>query len=572
VLSLLLSGPGAAEPAFAADWRQWERYIENGQRALDQGREAGAENWFLDAAREAERLDPKGPQLARSLRALADLYRKQGRHREAEALTQRLTTITRPGGLGASSPDVIAALESYAALLREGGRERDAAVVLRRAGRLREVSAGVSRGELLFFNPVAELRSYARLLRQRDRHAEAQSMEMLAAVEARKLIDRYETLRKGFAAESAQPSLTWMTQMAAAWEALNGRLYPEAEGLLVDAVRNAETFGPGDVRLAYSLSVLALAERAQGKSEEFARAAQRAIALLEKASSAHSLTRRGLTVLALTQLRFDFEPAQALTNLERALRMLERDLVRDHPVIGLHLAGLAASHLKLSRPERAKPYLERALAIAAQQYLPDHVPLALGLMTVVDVYVERGDYPRADAINQQVITILGKMLDPDHPDVVTAVEASRVIRQKMKSPTEVVSLVGATTVPLQISGSAMLVYATVNRSQRALLLVDTGATTTAIRPMLLTRLGKTVPDDAPRRRMVIVTGQTVDVPFVTVTIQIGDATIEHFEVSVIEALPGAPDIDGLLGGDFLQRFRVVLERAARRMTLEPLPR
>jgi predicted aspartyl protease len=252
--------------------------------------------------------------------------------------------------------------------------------------------------------------------------------------------------------------------------------------------------------------------------------------------------------------------------------MLERDLVRDHPVIGLHLAGLAASHLKLSRPEQAKPYLERALAIAKQQYLPDHVPLALGLMTVVDVYVEQSDYPRADAIIQQVITILGKMLDPDHPDVVTAAEESRVIKQKMRSPAEAVSLVGVTTVPLQISGSAMLVYATVNRSQRALLLVDTGATTTAIRPMLLTRLGKAVPDDAPRRRMVIVTGQTVDVPFVTVTIQIGDAKIENFEVSVIEALPGAPDIDGLLGADFLQRFRVVLERAARRMTLEPLQR
>lgn len=571
MLSLLLSGSGAAETAFAADWRQWERYMESGQRALDQGREAGAENWFLDAAREAERLEPKGPQLARSLRALADLYRKQGRHSEAEALTQRMTTITRPAGSAPSSPDVIAALESYAALLREGGRERDAAVVLRRAGRLREVSAGVSRGELLFFNPVAELRSYARLLRQRDRHAEAQRIEMLAAAEARKLIDRYETLRKGFAAESAQPSLTWMTQMGAAWEALNGRLYPEAEGLLVDAVKNAETFPPGDVRLAYSLSVLAHADRAQGKSDEFARAAQRAMALLEKASP-HSLTRRSFTVLALTQLRFDFEPAQALTNLERALRMLERDLVRDHPVIGLHLAGLAASHLKLSRPEQAKPYLERALAIAKQQYLPDHVPLALGLMTVVDVYVEQSDYPRADAIIQQVITILGKMLDPDHPDVVTAAEESRVIKQKMRSPAEAVSLVGVTTVPLQISGSAMLVYATVNRSQRALLLVDTGATTTAIRPMLLTRLGKAVPDDAPRRRMVIVTGQTVDVPFVTVTIQIGDAKIENFEVSVIEALPGAPDIDGLLGADFLQRFRVVLERAARRMTLEPLQR
>src|SRR5256885_11346777 len=44
---------------------------------------------------------------------------------------------------------------------------------------LRAASPGARQGELLFFSPVAELRSYARLLRQRNRVDEARSIEML---------------------------------------------------------------------------------------------------------------------------------------------------------------------------------------------------------------------------------------------------------------------------------------------------------------------------------------------------------------------------------------------------------
>src|SRR5262249_61980296 len=95
VAILLFSAPLTLSPASAqtVDWRTWERYMENGRRALEQGREAGAENWFSDAAREAERLDPRSPQLAASLKSLADLYRRQGRLREAGALEQRVGAV-----------------------------------------------------------------------------------------------------------------------------------------------------------------------------------------------------------------------------------------------------------------------------------------------------------------------------------------------------------------------------------------------------------------------------------------------------------------------------------------------
>ena len=573
VVFLLLASSVAAAPAFAADWQTWERYMDAGKGALEQGLEVSAENWFLDAVREAQRLDAKSDQLALSLKALADLYRKQGRQRDAEWLEQRMATLPRPSGTAPSGPDVVAALESYARSLREARRDLDAAVVDRRIQRLRDVGPGSPRGELLFFSPVAELRSYARLLRQQSRTSEAQAIEMLAAAEAEKLADRYTNLRKSLSTESAVPSSTWVRQVRGAAEALEGRLYPEAEALLKDAVTIAETFGSLDVRLAYALSALASAYRAQGKRDEFTAAVQRAMPILEHAAgSHHSLQPRSLTLLALSHLQSDFEPAKTIAHLERALRIVEKDLRRDHPVIGLHFAGLAAAHLALAQPEAAKPYLERALAIAGQQYLPEHRFLANGLMRVGEVYADRGDYPRAHAIAARVVVILGRMLDPDHPDVVVAVETERVLAQKVGQPVEAVSLAAATTVPIEVAGNAMLVRATVNRSQRVLLLVDTGAASTVIRPLVLRRLGASIPTDAPRRRLVVMGGQTLDVPFVTVTMQVGDATIERLAVGVAEASPGAPDLDGLLGADFLQRFRMILEKTARRMTLEPLPR
>lgn len=575
VLSLLLALLGAAAlPVFAADWQTWERYMESGQRALEQGRAAGAENWFQDAVREAERRDAKSPQLVRSLKSLVDLYRKQGRQRDAEAIEQRLAGLTSPARPADAGPDAVAALESYAALLKEGGREVDAAAVGRRAERLRAVRAGAAQGELISFNPAAELRSYAMLLRQRNRDAEALAMDMLAATEARQLIDRYGSLRRDLATEAASsPTLTWTKQVVGAGEALDGRLYPEAEGLLRDAVRTAETFTAPDVRLAYTLSILCYAYRAQGKRDEFAAAVQRAMAILESAAgSNHRLLPRSLTVLAMAHLRFGFEPDMTLAQLNRSLPILERDLVRDHPAIGLQFAGLAAAHLARSQPEQAKPYLARALAIAEQQYLPDHVSLANGLMKVVEIYTDQGNYAQAYAVAQRVVVILGKMLDPDHPDVIMATERYRLLKQKMNQAAEIVSLAAATTVPIQVAGNAMFVHAIVNHSQRVFLLVDSGASSTLIRPLVLTRLGLTVPPDAPRHRLTVVGGQTLDVPFVTVAMQVGDATIEHLEVAVAEALPGSPDLDGLLGADFLQRFKVTLEKTARRMTLEPLPR
>jgi len=135
------------------------------------------------------------------------------------------------------------------------------------------------------------------------------------------------------------------------------------------------------------------------------------------------------------------------------------------------------------------------------------------------------------------------------------------------------SLGAPTVVPIQVVGNIILVHATVNGALRAMLIVDTGASTTLITPLLMTRLGQPIPPDAPRRQMSVMGGQKLAVPFVTLAVvQVGDARVDGLEVGVYDAFPEAPEIEGLLGGNFLHRFRVTFDKDAHRMILAPLPR
>ncbi|MFQ5899479.1 MAG: TIGR02281 family clan AA aspartic protease [Candidatus Methylomirabilia bacterium] len=138
------------------------------------------------------------------------------------------------------------------------------------------------------------------------------------------------------------------------------------------------------------------------------------------------------------------------------------------------------------------------------------------------------------------------------------------------SPPPKVSLHSPIQVPLQVVENTTLVSATLNGSQGALLMIDTGSDRTFITPALARRLGLSVPDDLPRRQVTSFGGRKVEVPFVRASVRVGAAMIDNLEVGVYEAFPDGPILDGLLGGDFLYRFRVTLDKAARQMYLEPL--
>lgn len=75
----------------------------------------------------------------------------------------------------------------------------------------------------------------------------------------------------------------WESYITAAQQAYQQADYAEAEKQLEAALKEAEAFGPGDVRLATSLNNLALLYKAQGRYAEAEPLYKRSLAIDEKA-------------------------------------------------------------------------------------------------------------------------------------------------------------------------------------------------------------------------------------------------------------------------------------------------
>ena len=129
-----------------------------------------------------------------------------------------------------------------------------------------------------------------------------------------------------------------------------------------------------------------------------------------------------------------------------------------------------------------------------------------------------------------------------------------------------------TSVPIHIAGNLSIVSVNLEGRQPAFMLIDSGASSTIITPVMLRLLGLSVAPDAPRRKLAVVGGRRIDVAFVRLSsLSMGSAVVRDVEVGVYDVAPQVPVVDGLLGGDVLQRFRATVDAGARRLHLVPLP-
>ena len=126
-----------------------------------------------------------------------------------------------------------------------------------------------------------------------------------------------------------------------------------------------------------------------------------------------------------------------------------------------------------------------------------------------------------------------------------------------------------TTVAIRQLYSAFLVPVTINGIS-ATLVLDTGATQTLVKPQIAARAGLEVTSGAPMIRGNVVGGRRLDVPLVRArSVSVGDAKVEDMDVGVYDALPGRPEVDGLLGATFLHHFKFTVDRKNLQLILEP---
>lgn len=125
---------------------------------------------------------------------------------------------------------------------------------------------------------------------------------------------------------------------------------------------------------------------------------------------------------------------------------------------------------------------------------------------------------------------------------------------------------GGTTIQFQ-PGQRILVEATINGGTGAVLLLDTGADRTLIAPHVLEAAGVSLTSGTTPGRVQGVTGSAT-VPGVRVaSVEIGDA--RYGPLMVIAHDMEQPGVDGLLGRDFLEQFKVTIDSAGGVVTLDP---
>lgn len=110
----------------------WERYNVAGQQAMSAGKKDDAAKHFQLAVTEAEKMGEKDPRLATSLNNLANCFRAQGKHAEAEDAYKR-AIVAKEKSDGPFSEGLVSILENYATMLRACNREQEAEKHAKRA-------------------------------------------------------------------------------------------------------------------------------------------------------------------------------------------------------------------------------------------------------------------------------------------------------------------------------------------------------------------------------------------------------------------------------------------------------
>jgi predicted aspartyl protease len=123
----------------------------------------------------------------------------------------------------------------------------------------------------------------------------------------------------------------------------------------------------------------------------------------------------------------------------------------------------------------------------------------------------------------------------------------------------------------QLTGGALVVPARINGSADARLLVDTGSTWTLLSPKLASQLELPIGLNTRRSVVVLAGGQEVAVPRVRVaSVKLGPVAVENLYIGVYELFPTIPEIQGVVGMDFLRHFRVSIDPREPRLLLSPL--
>jgi tetratricopeptide (TPR) repeat protein len=209
----------------------------------------------------------------------------------------------------------------------------------------------------------------------------------------------------------------WETQLREAVRFQELGRYPEAESACLAAVKEAEKFASGDLRLATSLNNLALLYKIQARYAEAEPMYQRALGIVEKALGPEHPNLASIlnNIAELDRTLGKYPEAEAFC--QRALAIREAKLGPVHPELAQSLNSLAALYFDRGQTAQAQPVFLRVLAIQENALGPEHPKVATTLNNLAELYRTQGKPGQAEPLYQRALVIWQKTFGSDHPDI-----------------------------------------------------------------------------------------------------------------------------------------------------------
>jgi len=361
-----------------------------------------------------ENLDSTHPDLAITLRALADTYDSNGAYDRSQTHYERALAIQEQS-LGPDDPEVAITLRCLSNAHANKAEYDEALALLQRALAIHEKTIGSDHPEYaVTFNNFANIHLYKGDYDQ----AAAAYEEALAIQEA--------SLGPG------HPDLAVTLNNLAIAQAQKGAL-DRAQVYFERVVRiNEKSLGPDHPDLASNLTNLAAVHFYQGNYDQAALFHRRALTIQERSLGPRhpSLATTLGNLAGVHKENGEYNEAEAL--YERALAIREEALGPNHPEVAGTLSNLSAVLIDKGDYGRALPLLQRALAIQEESLGPQHHDLASVLANLAVVYKDSGVYDQARASFERALAISEQSLGPDHSDVASLLNSLALVHNEKR--------------------------------------------------------------------------------------------------------------------------------------------
>jgi serine/threonine protein kinase/tetratricopeptide (TPR) repeat protein len=207
-------------------------------------------------------------------------------------------------------------------------------------------------------------------------------------------------------------SSVWKENMEAERKAFREGRYLEAVNLAQAELKEAETFGPQDSRLATSLHNAGELYTRLERYDEAEKFLQRALSIRKKEDAEAARTICALARLEQSRGNRD----QAERRYRQSLAIREKILGKDHPDVAESLNGLAGV-LALKQIGNAEEMARRSLSIREKALGENHQDVAESISTLVEVTIDIGKPKEIESYLRRAITIRETTLGESHPDL-----------------------------------------------------------------------------------------------------------------------------------------------------------